>query len=121
MTIPWGDIRRTGKTATGYWYVEAEDGRRVYWSYLYKGYGAFVQALAELTPDRKDFVITYVVEEGPRYKFGKVDAQSALPDLPASKVKSLLKIQPGSWFNAKAVEDESPVRVVVVPRRETER
>jgi outer membrane protein insertion porin family len=75
--------------------------------YLTQGYADFrvVQALAELTPDRKDFVITYVVEEGPRYKFGSIDADSALRDFPAEKVKSLLTLKPGSWFNAKAVED----------------
>ena len=85
----------------------AADQQKLRAFYLTQGYADFrvVQALAELTPDRQDFVITYVVEEGPRYKFGKVDAQSALPDLPASKVRQLLKIQPGSWFNAKEVED----------------
>ena len=75
--------------------------------YLTQGYADFrvVQALAELTPDRKDFVITYVVEEGPRYKFGTIEADSALRDFPAEKVKSLVKLHPGDWFNAKAVED----------------
>jgi outer membrane protein insertion porin family len=85
----------------------AADQQKLRAFYLTEGYADFrvVQALAELTPDRQDFVITYVVEEGPRYKFGKVDATSALRDLPASKIKQFLKIQPGSWFNAKAVED----------------
>jgi outer membrane protein insertion porin family len=86
----------------------AADQQKLRAFYLTQGYADFrvVQALAELTPDRKDFVITYVIEEGARYKFGKVDATSALPDLPASKVKALLKIHPGEWFNAKAVEDQ---------------
>jgi outer membrane protein insertion porin family len=85
----------------------AADQQKLRAFYLTQGYADFrvVQALAELTPDRQDFVITYVVEEGPRYHFGKVDAQSALPDLPASRVKQFLKIKPGSWFNAKEVED----------------
>ncbi len=43
--IAWSEIAKTGKTITGYWYVESGDGRRVYWSYLYKGYGALVLAL----------------------------------------------------------------------------
>src|SRR4029079_5227608 len=75
--------------------------------FLTQGYADFrvVSALAELTPDRKDFVITYVVEEGPRYKFGTIDVDSALRDLPNQRVKQILKIQPGTWFNAKAVED----------------
>jgi hypothetical protein len=43
--IRWDEIARVGRTLTGYWFVEATDGRRVYWSYLYKGYGAFDKAL----------------------------------------------------------------------------
>jgi len=85
----------------------AADQQKLRAYYLTQGYADFrvVSALAELTPDRRDFVITYVVEEGPRYKFGTVDADSALRDFPATKVKELLKIKPGSWFNAKEVED----------------
>jgi outer membrane protein insertion porin family len=85
----------------------AADQQKLRAFYLTEGYADFrvVSALAELTPDRKDFVITYVVEEGPRYKFGTVEADSALRDLPNARIKQLLKLQPGSWFNAKAVED----------------
>ena len=85
----------------------AADQQKLRAFYLTEGYADFrvVSALAELTPDRKDFVITYVVEEGPRYKFGTIDADSALRDFPSAKVKSLVTLKPGSWFNAKAVED----------------
>jgi outer membrane protein insertion porin family len=49
----------------------AADQQKLRAFYLTQGYADFrvVSALAELTPDRRDFVITYVVEEGPRYKF----------------------------------------------------
>jgi outer membrane protein insertion porin family len=85
----------------------AADQQKLRSFYLTQGYADFrvVQALAELTPDRRDFVITYVVEEGPRYKFGTVEADSALRDFPNSKVLELAKIKPGTWFNAKLVED----------------
>ncbi len=85
----------------------AADQQKLRAFYLTQGYADFrvVQALAELTPDRRDFVITYVVDEGPRYRFGKIDAQSALRDFPASRIKQFIRLQPGSWFNAKAVED----------------
>ena len=85
----------------------AADQQKLRAFYLTEGYADFrvVSALAELTPDRKDFVITYVVDEGPRYKFGTIDADSALRDFPATRVKSLVSLKPGSWFNAKAVED----------------
>ena len=85
----------------------AADQQKLRAFYLTEGYADFrvVQALAELTPDRRDFVITYVVDEGPRYHFGTVQAESALRDFPKEKVLQLAKIQPGSWFDAKAVED----------------
>ncbi|MDQ3477665.1 MAG: outer membrane protein assembly factor BamA [Pseudomonadota bacterium] len=75
--------------------------------YLTEGYADFrvVSALAELTPDRRDFIITYVVEEGPRYRLGTVAAESALRDLGPEKVKQIVALKPGTWFNAKAVED----------------
>jgi len=85
----------------------AADQQKLRAYYLTQGYADFrvVSALAELTPDRKDFVITYVIEEGPRYKFGTIEADSALRDFPSAKVKSLVTLKPHTWFNAKAVED----------------
>ena len=49
--IVWGDIIKTGKTITDYWYIEASDGRRIYWSYLYPGYGVFMNVIATKCPD----------------------------------------------------------------------
>ncbi len=85
----------------------AADQQKLRAFYLTQGYADFrvVQALAELTPDRRDFVITYVVEEGPRYKFGTVEAKSALPDLSPDRIKEVIDLHPGDWFNAKRVED----------------
>ena len=85
----------------------AADQQKLRAFYLTQGYADFrvVSALAELTPDRRDFVITYVVEEGPRYKFGTIETESALRDLSSEKLKSLIRIKPGDWFNAKLVED----------------
>ena len=85
----------------------AADQQKLRAFYLTQGYADFrvVSALAELTPDRQDFIITYVVEEGPRYKFGTVEAESEIRDFDAEFVKSLVRIKPGAWFNAKLVED----------------
>jgi outer membrane protein insertion porin family len=85
----------------------AADQQKLRAFYLTQGYADFrvVSALAELTPDRRDFIITYVVEEGPRYKFGTIDAESALRDLTPEQVKAVVKLKQGNWFNAKAVED----------------
>src|SRR4029079_4051222 len=85
----------------------AADQQKLRAFYLIQGYADFrvVSALAELTPDRRDFVITYVIEEGPRYYFGTVEADSALRDFPNATVLALSRIKSGTWFNAKQVED----------------
>lgn len=49
-TIAWPQISSAGRTFTGYWYIQAVDGRRVYWSYLYPGYPVFLRRLARTCP-----------------------------------------------------------------------
>ncbi len=75
--------------------------------YLTNGYADFhvVSAVAELTPDKRDFIITYVVEEGKRYKFGDIKITSDIRDLKAESLDYLIKFKKGQWYNAKTVED----------------
>jgi len=75
--------------------------------YLTRGYADFrvVSAVAELTPDKRDFIITYVVEEGERYKFGEINVESEIRDFKPDAVKTLLPMKQGEWYNAKQVED----------------
>jgi outer membrane protein insertion porin family len=74
--------------------------------YLTEGYADFrvVSSVAELTPDRDGFILTFTVEEGERYRFGKVDVAIGLKDLPREAVLPLLTVQPGDWYNGEAVE-----------------
>lgn len=50
-SLRWSEIAAAGKTFTGYWYVRAHDGRRIFWSFLYPGYGVFVERLRTRRPD----------------------------------------------------------------------
>jgi outer membrane protein insertion porin family len=85
----------------------AFDQQKLRQFYLINGYADFrvVSAVAELTPDRRDFIITYVVEEGERYKFGDVKVESGIRDLKPETLRPLIPIKDGDWFNAKLVED----------------
>ncbi|HEY0270993.1 MAG TPA: outer membrane protein assembly factor BamA [Sphingomonas sp.] len=85
----------------------AYDQQKLRQFYLTQGYADFrvVSAVAELTPDKKDFVITYVIEEGKRYKFGNVTVKSDVRDLKPSVLSTLIKVKPGDWYDAKTVED----------------
>lgn len=74
--------------------------------YLSEGFADFrvVSAVAELTPDRKDFFITFTVEEGPRYAFGPVDLKVALRGLDPEAIKDVVEIEQGDWYDADAVD-----------------
>ena len=74
--------------------------------YLSEGYADFrvVSAVAELTPDRDGFVVTFTIDEGERYHFGKIDVDIKLKDLPHDAVLPLLTVQSGDWYDADAVE-----------------
>ena len=74
--------------------------------YLANGYADFrvISAVAELTPDRKDFFVTFTIEEGKRYKFGKIDLRSTIKGLDVKKLKGDLSVKSGDWYNAKKIE-----------------
>ncbi|MCK5556704.1 MAG: outer membrane protein assembly factor BamA [Alphaproteobacteria bacterium] len=75
--------------------------------YLENGYADFRvdTAIAELSPDRKDFLVTFSVEEGNRYKIGKVNVISKIPDLKASLVKDTVAFKSGDWYKVGKIED----------------
>ena len=75
--------------------------------YLTEGYADFkvVSAVAELTPGKRDFIITYVVDEGKRYKFGDVTVDSEIRDFDNKRLAATLPAKKGEWYNAKQVED----------------
>ena len=75
--------------------------------YLSRGYADFrvVSAVAELTPDREGFFITFTVEEGERYKFGKIGVETELRDLNPELLRNRLTTAEGDWYNAEEVEN----------------
>jgi outer membrane protein insertion porin family len=85
----------------------AYDQQKLRQFYLTQGYADFrvVSAVAELTPDKKDFIITYVVEEGKRYKFGDVKVESKIRDFDSKRLTATLPMKTGDWYDAKLVDD----------------
>lgn len=75
--------------------------------YLKNGYPEFnvLSAMAELSPDRESFFLTFTVEEGPRYRFGDVRVNSKLPKVDTAKLKGVVKIKKGDIYSGKEVED----------------
>lgn len=74
--------------------------------YLKRGYADFkvLSAVAELTPDRRHFYITFTVDEGKLYHFGKVKINSKVKELPASALRGDVPIHDGETYNAELID-----------------
>ncbi|MCZ8124702.1 MAG: outer membrane protein assembly factor BamA [Magnetospirillum sp.] len=74
--------------------------------YLSYGYADFrvVSAIAELTPDREGFQVTFTLDEGERYRFGKIDVVSQIRDLKREDLIDRVAPSEGSWYDADKVE-----------------
>jgi len=74
--------------------------------YLKRGYADFrvVSAVAELTPDRENFYITFTVDEGQLYTFGKVVIDSKIKELTPESLRPLIPIVAGTTYNAELVD-----------------
>ncbi len=75
--------------------------------YLNEGFADFrvVSAVAELTPDRSDFFITFTMEEGPIYEFGTVDVEVTLRDLEQEPLLDVIEFEEGDTYNADIIEN----------------
>ncbi|MGD8767197.1 MAG: outer membrane protein assembly factor BamA, partial [Methyloceanibacter sp.] len=82
--------------------------------YLKNGY-ADVQILssnADIEPgggglfnrDKSGFVITFEIYEGPRYRFGFIDIESALPSLDVGALSSALLTKPGKRYDIEKIQ-----------------
>lgn len=74
--------------------------------YRNRGYYDFrvSSAVAELAPDKNGFVVTYTVDEGPRYEFGKVEVQTELQKLDKNVLAALLPIREGQTYQDQSIE-----------------
>ncbi|MGD9965479.1 MAG: outer membrane protein assembly factor BamA [Hyphomonadaceae bacterium] len=75
--------------------------------YNNRGYADFrvVSAVAELTPDQRDFYITFTVDEGVRYEWGEVRIQTELNRLPENLLRAANPIRAGTVFRGEQIED----------------
>jgi outer membrane protein insertion porin family len=74
--------------------------------YLSEGYIDFkvVSAVAELSPEQDAFYITFTVDEGERYKLGKVEIKTSLKDLDPKALRSLVQTAEGDWYDQDDVD-----------------
>jgi outer membrane protein insertion porin family len=74
--------------------------------YLRSGYADIqvTNATAELAPDRSGFFITYTLNEGTRYRVGRVDITSTLRGADPERLRRELLLSDGDWYDGDAVE-----------------
>lgn len=74
--------------------------------YLTNGYADFAvnSAVAELTPNNREFFITFSINEGERYKFGKIEIDARLKDLDSSALQSSIQVEEGDWYDANEID-----------------
>lgn len=74
--------------------------------YQNNGYYDFrvTSAVAELTPDQKDFYITMTIDEGRQYDFGEVKVETALEKLNAEALRAAVPIKEGDLFKGNLIE-----------------
>lgn len=75
--------------------------------YSNRGYADFriVSAVAELTPDQRDFFITFTVDEGEQYEFGEIRVETELNRVSEELLLAAVAIRTGSEFRGDLVED----------------
>lgn len=74
--------------------------------YLSEGYADFrvISAVAELAPDRSGFYITFTIEEGEKYNFGKVEIDTKLKEIPVNDLQELIRFEGGEQYNAELID-----------------
>jgi len=84
----------------------ANDRERLRQHYLDHGYVDFrvLSAVAELTPDRKDFFITFTIEEGAKYSVAKVGVQANVRNVNAKELQARVSRQSGNTYSAREVD-----------------
>ncbi len=75
--------------------------------YLENGYADFKirSAIAELSPQRDAFYLTFTIEEGAQYRLGNVEVDSSLPPARMPDFQPVISVKTGDIYNATEVED----------------
>jgi len=74
--------------------------------YLHHGYAdvRVTAARGEYDAQAKGFVVTYVIEEGPLFHFGRLDVRSRVATVDARRLASMLRMTAGALYDAEAID-----------------
>lgn len=60
-------------------------------------------SVAEMTPDRRAFIVTHAVQEGARYRFGPIDVKGDFDELPKETLMEGLRVKQGEWYSRESL------------------
>lgn len=89
----------------------AQDRERLRTYYRSKGYAdANVRSAdAEYDPATKGFAVSFVIEEGPLYRFGNVDVACNVPGLDSGKLSRIVVARTGATFDGNALNKTTEI------------
>jgi len=64
-----------------------------------------ISSVAELAPDQSDFIVTFAIDEGRRYKYGEVKVETELQRLNADLLRRILPIEAGETYSGEQIEE----------------
>jgi outer membrane protein insertion porin family len=87
--------------------------------YLKHGYAdvRVVSAVSVYDPAQKGFIVTFTIEEGARYKFGRVEIRSNVAAVAPQPLYVRLRAKGGAVYNAEAIEKSIENLSIEVARR----
>lgn len=77
--------------------------RRFYTDHGYADF-AVKSAVAELSDDKKSFILTYTLDEGPRYEVGNISVKSEIEGVDTEELMDDVELSEGDWYKGSAVE-----------------
>ena len=102
--------------------------------YLNEGFADFQvkSSISELTDDKTGFFVTFVLDEGRRYRLGDISINTSLEEVDIRPLSRLLSTRKGDWYSFDAVEsgikkltkeigEQGHAFVEVLPRVERDR
>lgn len=75
--------------------------------YLRNGYADFAvtDATGVFTPDRQYYSVKFTVDEGAKYKFGKLDIDNPFPDVSTDELRKVIKMSAGDTYNIDLIDE----------------
>lgn len=75
--------------------------------YSSRGYVDFqvLSSTAQLTRERNAFFVTFTVQEGQRFSFGKITTTSSLPEIDPKEFQDIIRVDPGDTYSPTLVDN----------------